>query len=168
MRQIVLVLVATLLTGQALLAEPSAETLQTRREFLNLHQIMGLTTLSLWLATNLAGDKAKDSLYRESDEKARFLLLAHPEYSSDPLYYAALQEPGPRSFTAEYFLSKDPTNNLLPYLALKQNDEWEARRSGSLHRNLAYATFLSYAITASLAYFAPEGVEYKREGVDSI
>lgn len=149
-------------------AEPTRQSLETRREFLNTHQIMGLTTLGLWLATNLVGDEAKESLYSSADEQARFLLLANPGYSNDPLYYLAIQEPGPRSFTAEYFLSRDPTNNAALYLALKSQEEWKSRKSANMHRTLAYATFASYAITAGLAYFAPEGVKSDEPGIDSI
>ena len=149
-------------------AEQSRDSLARRREFLNWHQIMGMTTLGLWLATNLAGDEANESLYSTADEQARFLLLANPQYSSDPLYYAAIQQPGPRSFAAEYYLSRDPANNLGLYLAMKSNEEWKSRKSGNLHKTLAYATFASYALTAGLAYFAPERIESNEPGIDSI
>ncbi len=152
----------------SLRAEPTRESLETRRDYLDLHQVMGMTTLGLWLATNLVGDEAKESLYSTADEQARYLLLANPSYSSDPLYYLAIQQPGPRSFAAEYFLSRDPANNAALYLALKSREQWKSRKSGSMHRNLAYATFASYAITAGLAYFAPEGIKSDEPGIDSI
>ncbi|MBU43748.1 MAG: hypothetical protein CMN76_11050 [Spirochaetaceae bacterium] len=157
-----------LATPAVLRAQPTRDSLQRRREYLDLHQIMGMTTLGLWLATNLAGEEANESLYSSADENARMLLLANPQYANDPVYFLAIQEPGPRSFAAEYFLSRDPANNLGLYLALKSQEEWRSRKSGNLHRSLAYATFASYAITAGLAYFAPERIQSTEPGIDSI
>ncbi|EMN47296.1 hypothetical protein LEP1GSC088_4602 [Leptospira interrogans str. L1207] len=58
---------------------------------LDFYQLSGFITLGLWLATNLEGEKAKDSLYRKSDEYAKILLLTRPEYSNnDPLYLVSL------------------------------------------------------------------------------
>jgi hypothetical protein len=128
-----------------------------------------MTTLALWLATNLQGEKALNSVYRRSDEIARSLLISRPEYAiNDPLYFAALRQPDRKSIAADYFLAKDPERNAALYFALKQNEEWEARRAGSLHRSLALATFAACTVTASAAFLAPEGISYNREGYDSI
>ncbi|MBM9579450.1 hypothetical protein JWG45_20100 [Leptospira sp. 201903070] len=139
---------------------PTKQDLTMRRNVLEWHQISGFITLGLWLATNLEGEKAKDSLYRKSDEFAQAMLLAHPEYAAnDPLYAVALfQGLNQNSIAADYFLLKDPANNLPLYLALKSEEEWEAKSSGSFHKQLAYATFGMYALTAGLAYFAPKRI----------
>lgn len=152
----------------SLAAEQSREDLQLRRTMLDWHQIMGITTMGLWLATNLAGEEANDHLYSTADEQARFLLLTNPQYSNDPLYYFMLQDPGPRSITAEYFLSLDPARNAPAYFAMKSAEEWRSRKSGDRHKALAYATFTSYAITASLSFFAPSRIESTEPGFDSI
>lgn len=163
------VMVVLMLFSGPLFAEPTQESLQRRRSLLNLHQIGGMTTLALWLATNIEGEKALKSMYRRSDESARMLLLTRPEYAvGDPLYFAALRQPDRRSIAADYFLAKDPQRNAPLYFALKQSEEWEARRAGSLHRSLAMATFAAYTVTAGAAFLAPEGVNYKREGYDSV
>lgn len=128
-----------------------------RRTQLQAHQLAGLTTWALWLATNLQGEKALKSMYRESDSFARLALLSHPEYSSDPLYAVALQTPDKNSIAATYFLAKDPAHNLPVYLAMQQHSEWEARTAGNTHRSLAYATMGMYALTAGLAFSAPKG-----------
>ncbi len=134
--------------------------LKQRRNFLEWHQLAGFSTLALWLGTNLAGEKASDSLYRKSDEFAQLILLTRPEYANaDPLYAVALSTLNRNSISADYLLLKDPTNNAPLYFALKSNEEWEARKSGSMHRNLASATFAMYAVTASLAYIAPSRIE---------
>lgn len=141
-------------------AKTTQEELSTRRKMLEYHQLSGFITLGLWLATNLEGEKAKDSLYRKSDEYAKVLLLSHPEYASnDPLYAVSLfQGLDQNSIAATYFLLKDPANNLPLYLALKSNEEWYAKNSGDFHKELAYATFGMYALTAGLAFFAPKRV----------
>ncbi|TGK23799.1 hypothetical protein EHO98_03820 [Leptospira stimsonii] len=140
--------------------QTTKQDLLRRRNMLEWHQISGFITLGLWLATNLEGEKAKDSLYRKSDEFAQVLLLTHPEYATnDPLYaVAAFQGLNQNSIAADYFLLKDPANNLPLYLALKSQEEWEAKNSGSFHKQLAYATFGMYALTAGLAYFAPKRI----------
>ncbi|TQE76551.1 hypothetical protein [Leptospira noguchii] len=132
----------------------------TRRKMLDFHQLSGFITLGLWLATNLEGEKAKDSLYRKSDEYAKILLFTHPEYSNnDPLYSVSLfQGLDQNSIAATYFLFKDPANNLPLYFVLKSNEEWEAKHSGSFHKQLAYSTFGMYLLTASLAFFAPQRI----------
>lgn len=136
------------------------ESLKRRRNLLEWHQIAGLTTLALWLATNLEGDKASESLYRKSDQYAQGLLLANPQYATnDPMYLVALSPLNRHSIAADYFLLKDPTNNAGLYFALKANEEWEAKRSGDLHKNLAMATFSMYAITAGLAFFSPSKID---------
>lgn len=131
-----------------------------RRSMLEWHQIAGFVTLGLWLATNLEGEKAKDSLYRKSDEYAQLILLTRPEYANnDPLYAVAIgQGLNQNSIAADYLLLKDPAANFPLYLALKSQEEWEAKHSGSSHKQLAYATFGMYFLTAGLAYFAPKRI----------
>ncbi|BDA77243.1 hypothetical protein LPTSP3_g01730 [Leptospira kobayashii] len=141
------------------------ESLMKRRSFLEWHQIAGLTTLAFWLATNLEGEKASRSLYRKSDEFAQGILLTHPEYANnDPLYAIAFQSLDKHSIAANYLLLKDPQNNASLYFALKANEEWEAKNSGSAHKELAMATFGMYALTAGLAYFAPPKIEEEYTG----
>jgi hypothetical protein len=138
----------------------TTESLKQRRDFLNWHQLAGLSTLALWLVTNLEGEKAANGLYRKSDEFAQMILLTKPEYANaDPLYAVALGSLNQHSIAADYLLLKDPVNNAPLYFALKSNEEWEAKHSASLHRNLASATFGMYALTAGLAYFAPSRIE---------
>ncbi|WP_425269823.1 hypothetical protein [Leptospira perdikensis] len=140
------------------------ESLKKRRNLLEWHQIAGLTTLALWLATNLEGDKASETLYRKSDQYAQGLLLANPQYATnDPIYLVALGSLNRHSIAADYFLLKDPTNNAGLYLALKANEEWETKHSAAMHKNLAMATFSMYAITASLAFFSPSKIESETE-----
>ncbi|MCG6138976.1 hypothetical protein [Leptospira mtsangambouensis] len=140
------------------------ESLKKRRNLLEWHQIAGLTTLALWLATNLEGDKASETLYRKSDQYAQTLLLANPQYASnDPMYLVAMSPLNRHSIAADYFLLKDPTNNAGLYLALKANEEWETKHSAAMHKNLAMATFSMYAITASLAFFSPSKIESESE-----
>ncbi|MCG6194815.1 hypothetical protein LFX25_16365 [Leptospira sp. FAT2] len=138
----------------------SKNDLSTRRRMLEFHQLSGFITLGLWLATNLEGEKAKDSLYRTSDQYAKVLLFAHPEYANnDPVYAVALaQGLNQNSIAATYFLLKDPANNFPLYFALKSQEEWEAKHSGDFHKQLAYSTFGMYMLTAGLAFFAPKRV----------
>nr|WP_208729563.1 hypothetical protein [Leptospira congkakensis] len=136
------------------------ESLKKRRNLLEWHQIAGLTTLALWLATNLEGDKASETLYRKSDQYAQSLLLANPQYATnDPMYLVALSPLNRHSIAADYLLLKDPTNNAGLYLALKANEEWETKHSAAMHKNLAMATFTMYVVTASLAFFSPSKIE---------
>lgn len=155
----ILVLILAALLSSSLHAEPDTEQdpYSRRRTQLQAHQLAGLATWALWLATNLQGDKAMKSMYRESDAFARMALLSHPEYANDPLYAAALQTPDKNSMAATYFLARDPTRNLPLYLMLRQNDEWEARTAGGTHKTLAFATMGMYALTAGLAFSAPKG-----------
>ncbi|WP_207763500.1 hypothetical protein [Leptospira meyeri] len=140
------------------------ESLKKRRNLLEWHQIAGLTTLALWLATNLEGDKASETLYRKSDQYAQSLLLANPQYATnDPMYLIAMSPLNRHSIAADYFLLKDPTSNAGLYLALKANEEWETRHSAAMHKNLAMATFSMYVITASLAFFSPSKIESESE-----
>lgn len=41
------------------------ENLKLRRSLLSWHQTAGLTTWTLWLATNLVGEKAYKTMYRK-------------------------------------------------------------------------------------------------------
>lgn len=143
------------------------ESLKKRRNLLEWHQLAGLTTLAIWLATNLEGDKASETLYRKSDQFAQTLLLNNPQYAvNDPMYLVAMSPLNRHSIAADYFLLKDPTNNAGLYLALKANEEWETKHSAAMHKNLAMATFGMYAITASLAFFSPSKIESESENED--
>ncbi|EMK21753.1 hypothetical protein [Leptospira kirschneri] len=141
-------------------SKTTKEEISIRRKMLDFHQLAGFITLGLWLVANLEGEKAKDSLYRKSDEYSKVLLLTHPEYSNnDPLYSVSLfQGLDQNSIAATYFLLKDPANNFPLYFVLKSNEEWEAKHSGSFHKQLAYSTFGMYLLTAGLAFFAPKRV----------
>ena len=63
------------------------ENLKLCRSFLNWHQSAGLTTWTLWLATNLVGEKVYKTMYRKSDEYAKYILITNPEYNTDPYYF---------------------------------------------------------------------------------
>ena len=102
-----------------------ADDLSTRREMLQWHQVAGLATWGLWLATNLKGEEAIHSLRRSGEPVANAVLLA------------------------------DPRNNWPLYYAILNNSEWEAKRGGSTHRTLAGLTAGAYALTAGLALLAP-------------
>jgi hypothetical protein len=145
------------------------ENLKLRRSLLSWHQTAGLTTWTLWLATNLVGEKAYKTMYRKSDEFARYILITNPQYSNDPFYFLAIQPPDKKSIAANYLLLKDPEKNLPLYLTLKQGEEYEARKYGSTHAILARATFISYVLTASFAFSAPPVIQFQdRGGIDSI
>ncbi len=101
------------------------EDLSTRREMLQWHQVAGLATWGLWLATNLKGEQAIHSLRRTGEPVANAVLLANPQ-NNWPLYYAILNQ-----------------------------SEWEAKRGGDTHRTLAGLTAAAYATTAALALFSP-------------
>ncbi|TGK33425.1 hypothetical protein EHQ12_06705 [Leptospira gomenensis] len=140
--------------------KPEKKDLLIRRSMLEWHQIAGFVTLGLWLAANIEGEKAKDSLYRKSDEYSQLVLLTRPEYANnDPLYVVAIaQGLNQNSIAADYLLLKDPASNFPLYLALKSQEEWEAKHSGSSHKQFAYAAFGMYFLTAGLAYFAPKRI----------
>lgn len=157
------ILFSVFLFSFSALACEEEESFSTRRTMLQAHQLAGMATWALWLATNLEGERALDSLYRRSDEIARLQLINRPAYSNDPLYFLALQSPGRHSISAAYFLAKDPVANLPMYAALTRQDEWEASRSGGTHKGLAAATLGMYAVTASLAMFAPRGPKIENE-----
>ena len=81
----------------------------------------------------------------------------------------AIQPVDKKSIAANYLLLKEPQKCLFLYLGLKQIEEYEARKYGSIHATLARATFISYIITASLAFSAPPGIQFQeRGGIDSI
>lgn len=134
---------------------------------LEWHQITGFLTLGLWLATNLEGEKAKDSLNSSAQFGAKALLLTHPEYAkNDPIYYTSLLSTGKHSYSAEYLLMKDPSANLPIYMALKSSEEYFALKSEDRHRELAYLTTGMYAITAGLAFLAPAKISEPSEGIN--
>lgn len=53
--------------------------IELRRNLLKTHQFLGFSTLILWLATNLEGEKALKNLYKTSDQYARYLLAMNPQ-----------------------------------------------------------------------------------------
>jgi len=92
---------------------------------LQYHQIAGMATWGLWLATNLKGEEAIHSLKRTAELPANALLLANPQQNW-PLYYIMMEK-----------------------------SQWKARRGGSAHRSLASLTVGAYALTAGLSLLAP-------------
>lgn len=64
--------------------------IERRRSFLEWHQLTGFATWGLWLATNLAGEKAKDSYKKEYEPIANVVLLANPNQNA-LLYYGIMQ-----------------------------------------------------------------------------
>jgi hypothetical protein len=143
--------------------------IELRRNLLKTHQFLGFSTLILWLATNLEGEKALKNLYKTSDQYARYLLAMNPQYNKDPLYnYYILKQPDRHSFTAEYYLLQDPNKNLQTYLMLKSTEEWYASKNGERHKKLAYLTTVFYALTATTAFLAPEGIPTNYKGYDSL
>ncbi|EMO03096.1 hypothetical protein LEP1GSC116_5164 [Leptospira interrogans serovar Icterohaemorrhagiae str. Verdun HP] len=136
-------------------SKTTKEEILIRRKMLDFHQLSGFITLGLWLATNLEGEKAKDSLYRKSDEYAKILLLTRPEYSNnDPLYSVSLfQGLDQNSIAATYFLFKDPANNFPLYFALKSNEEWEAKHSGSFSQTISIFYFWNVSSNCWFSFF---------------
>ncbi len=136
-----------------------------RRKMLRAHQVTGLLTWGLWLATNLAGEKALDSLKPETDLPAMFYLAQDP--TNNLPMYGALKYNNPSLL----LLSNDQAyiNRMLPmYYLITDNAEWESE-NGSQHKSLAAATIGMYALTASLGLFSPPRFEETHtEGVDSI
>ena len=68
-----------------------------RRNMLDFHQLAGFTTLGLWLATNIAGDRAYSKLENKAELPSRLLLL------------------------------QNPSENFLAYSLLRNRGEWEAK-----------------------------------------
>lgn len=96
-----------------------------RHDMLQWHQISGMATWALWLATNLKGEESIRSLRRTNEPAANAILLANPQQNW-PLYYLVLN-----------------------------NSEWKAKRGGGEHRALAGLTVGAYALTAGLSLLAP-------------
>lgn len=105
--------------------EDEAARQMLRHDMLQYHQMAGIATWGLWLATNLKGEEAIHSLRRTAEPVANALLLANPQQNG-PLYYLIMQ-----------------------------NSQWKAKRGGSAHRSLASLTVGAYALTAGLSLFSP-------------
>lgn len=119
--------------------EETLERMQTRRSMLEWHQLAGFVTWGLWLATNLEGERIAGSHRRVGEDSMRLLWL------SDPDRYTPL------------------------YLLYQENAERHTTKSSSTHIGLAAATGVAYAITASLALFAPSVYDAaEHDGFDSI
>jgi hypothetical protein len=65
------------------------DTVQRRRSMLEWHQITGFATWGFWLATNIAGEQAKDSYRKEYEPLANIVLLSNPAQNGI-LYYAIM------------------------------------------------------------------------------
>lgn len=125
-----------------------ASSLSTRRTMLQWHQAAGLLTLGLWLATNLAGERAYDAypalgrLVNEENQSTVLFLLLQDQ---------------------QRFQTVQP----LLLMQLTAYDRFEKRVTA--HRGLAQATWGMYALTAGLSLFAPKRYsEADRGGIDSI
>lgn len=141
--------------------------MDTRRTMLRYHQLAGMLTWTLWLATNLEGEKALDHLRPQMDVPALFFYSQNPSQNL-PLYLA-MRYDNP----AAILLSNNDAyirQNLPLYYLVRNNVEWEADNAGP-HKNLAAATMGMYALTAGLALFSPGkyGTQStETEGFDSI
>ncbi|MCB1174264.1 MAG: hypothetical protein KDK39_11885 [Leptospiraceae bacterium] len=101
------------------------ERMQTRRSMLEWHQITGLLTWGLWLATNLEGERIAKTHQRVGEQEMQLLWLSNPD-AYTPLY-----------------------------LLYRENAEWKTTADSSTHKSLAAATAGMYALTAVLALCAP-------------
>jgi len=131
-----LMFLSTLVHGETIPSQtttPDDGTTSLRREMLQWHQIAGMATWGLWLATNIEGERALHTLRRKFEPEANYLLLSNPQ------------------------------ENLLLYYATLQQSEWESTSGLSTHRNLAYATVSAYALTAALSMLAPSRVRESDE-----
>lgn len=127
-----------------------------RKEMLTYHQLFGILTWTSWFATNLYGEQSIRTMYRRSDEISRFVLLSKQFQENDLLYVQMLREVDKKSIYWYSLIIQEPNN--LFYWSLRFQDEWEAKRYPSTHKNLAYTTFVLYSTTALLAFFSPSSL----------
>jgi hypothetical protein len=137
----------------------------TRKNILRAHQVAGMTTWLLWLATNLEGEKAYKKLKPDMELPALLFYSQNPA-TNLPLALAMKYD------NPALLLMNGGQNNIsgqLPlYYLVRENSEWKAE-GGSPHKSLGMATAGMYAVTASLALLAPSRFkEAESEGFDSI
>lgn len=65
------------------------ERMSLRRTILDWHQLLGMVTWGLWLATNYEGERALSRLYPRNEPVANYLLLQNPR-DNFPLYYVLM------------------------------------------------------------------------------
>ena len=136
---------------------------RTRKTILKAHQVAGLTTWALWLATNLEGEELMDNHHPDMKTEANLLYLSNP--SANLPMYLALQTANPLALA----LSSDPNyfaSNLPLYYMIYQSKQHDPSR----HESLAMATGAMYALTASLALLAPSKYREagRKKGFDSV
>ena len=114
------------------------KSIKRRRNMLEWHQILGIATWFSWLATNLSGERAEKSFYKEYEPYAIAVLVLNPTGNS----------------TQSYFL----------YQTMMNASPWDSTDSlKRQHTQLAYTTFSLYALTAGLAFLSPSSVSLERE-----